>query len=81
MVFYGTPNSIEGWRKVLNKELGLQLSSYLIQQGDRATLAVDLSDEQRQQLQENVWYRAEPDAPRDAQGRPFPWNCRISFKE
>lgn len=80
MVFYGTPDSIEQWRQVLNQELGLSLSSHLIVRG-RATLTVALTAEQRQQLQKNVWHRVEANAPRDALGRGMPWNWRIGFSE
>ena len=80
MTFFGTMTSLEKWQDIIAAELGKVCSAILVVEG-RAQFSVDLTTDDRNYLQDNVWYRKDPDAPKDNQGKPMPWNWRISFRE
>ena len=80
MTFFGTMTSLEKWQDIIAAELGKVCTAILVVD-DRAQFSVDLTTSDRDYLQDNVWYRAEDDAPLDALDRPMPWNMRVSFRE
>ena len=80
MTFFGTIASLEKWQDIIAAELGKVCTATAVVEG-RAQFTVDLTSEDRDYLQDKVWYRAEPDAPLDALGRPMPWNWRVAFSE
>jgi len=80
MTFFGTITSLEKWREIIATDLRKIPTAIQIVKG-RAQFSVDLTTSDRDYLQTNVWYRKDHDAPQDHQGKPMPWNWRISFRE
>ena len=80
MTFFGTMTSLEKWQDIIAVELGKVCTAILIV-NNHAQFSVDLTTDDRQYLQDNVWYRAENDAPHDSLKRTMPWNMRVSFRE
>lgn len=76
MIFFGTDKSLREFRQIIIDEFDVRCTEVT-----RGCFGVRLTKEQRMWLQENVWNRAEPDAPTDALDRPMRWSWRIAFSE
>lgn len=81
MIFYGTKSSLEEWKQLLKTRLSLTGSTIVMCDDNRWCFSIILTKEERDIIQDELWYRAEETAPRDALGRPMMWNCRVAFSE
>lgn len=74
MTFYGTQESLTKWRALLAKELSKIGSKLEPFSSISYTFTIDLTTEERQYIQDHLWY--ETDNDHDLQ-----WNHRIAFEE
>lgn len=67
--FFSTKQSLDDWRKLM-----LEYdpdSTEIIEKDNRYCFVSNLSDQQRIEIQQTLWHRAD--------GNELPWNCRISW--
>ena len=71
ITFYGTEESLRGWIDIIEQDLDKVCGSIEDEDG-RLKFDVELTDEDRDYLQENYWNMTQD-------GSDMPWNWRIAY--
>lgn len=71
MRFYGTLESLDAWRAIIESELDKECSTIADNGSGRLSFRVNLTSADREFLQKKYWYATED-------GHNLPWNSRIS---
>ena len=73
MRFYGTSESLNSWKSIIETNLNKQCNE-IVEVDNRKNFSVDLTAEDREYLYDNHWYVVEEEYD-------MPWNHRIAFGE
>lgn len=78
--FFGSLDSVTKWKALVEDLVGRVGTPVMCLRPYTNTFIIDLTVADLNLLQEKLWY-AESGMGTDALGRPWKWNCCITFKE
>lgn len=74
MTFFGVQKSLTTWRSIIASRLGATCGPIRQEDDVRFSFQVELTQQERELLQDQYWYAVEP-------GQDLRWNDRIAFSE